>query len=772
MNTTQVAASNVDAQMRADLFFFGMPTDLFFCGIPGAWHWRQILSKQKCAKPRFCLKNAPLQPKRTHCPEKRPFVLKNAPCQPNWQKNTRCLEDAARECATDYEGSEAEDLEVPVQPCALALTVQDVCDNVWTNSAIQELDPDTKTLIKRKRGNYFAQKRRPVLLTSTVDLDGSVSVNPPKATAEDGLCPETSYACIAAADVQEDTSTVDARGPLAMASSLFTQKAKPDKWVWISLGKFQNPDQESDTDAEPSENSSDSEAEPVQEGFDTEFGVWVSYSSRSWRHPVHLREAPSAWPSSSQQLDAFLGEAAAVHEQVDKCSTEVAGAQPSRCKVKKFGKMLTEVYKDFRPHDRDVSINLHPRKEVAFHKFLQEQHQVRAILRECAARYEKHGCRSFVGASGAPHGGPCRCKSRQHLLLWWLDFCRTEYLAHDTEKVSLFEKHQSQHSFDKFVDAEFDNEHEEHIRAWNELMKDDEDEVPWFQRPRMTQHPDGYVPMPFRVQHADDDLSDRSNKQVKISNLSAEVHSDRLKKLFEKCCNGRFERVHVVGECGPECTLHRCSGKWMECEDFVCKGFAYITFFEHKHAKNAIDMFNRLSLDNLIIEVTWAKNKNTLESALEKSAAWARACGSVAASQTGADAVIDAHRSCSQPTIRTQQAHSNSVVRTSQVVASSRPIGLQASVPVDFRFQGRIQARSDGRRGKLTRGHIELSPNQLQLLHQHPSWQDNFDKSDVFWHRNECDDRATLSPGCVVTFTVSVGSSGVGMQAQHIQVER
>lgn len=300
------------------------------------------------------------------------------------------------------------------------------------------------------------------------------------------------------------------------------------------------------------------------------------------------------------------------------------------------------------------------------------------------------------------------------------------------------------------MDAEFDNEHEEHIRAWNELMKDDEEEVPWFQRPRMTQHPDGYVPMPFRVQHADDNLSDRSNKQVKITNLSAEVHSGRLKKLFEECCNGRFERVHVVGECGPECTRHRCSGKWMECEDFVCKGFAYITFFEHQHAKNAIDMFNRLRLDNLVIEVTWAKNKNTLESAL---------------------AVVDAHRSCSQPTTRTQQAHSNSVVRTSQVVASSRPMGLQASVPVDFRFQGRIQARSDGRRGKLTYGHIELSPNQLQLLHQHPLWQDNFDKSDVFWHRNDCDDRATLSPGCVVTFTATVGSSGMGMQAQHIQVE-
>lgn len=173
------------------------------------------------------------------------------------------------------------------------------------------------------------------------------------------------------------------------------------------------------------------------------------------------------------------------------------------------------------------------------------------------------------------------------------------------------------------------------------------------------------------------------------------------------------------------------------------RGFAYITFYEHEHAQKAIDTFNGHGLDNLIMQVSWAKNANTLETAIEKSAAWADACKEK-------DAMAK----------RASKA---------QVAPQKSEVDVHPKVSETFRFEGKIKGRDDGNRGnKMTRGFIQVSP---LILQRHPHWQDSF-KPDVFWHRNDCSNRDTRFPGDVVTFTLIVAPSGDCMQAQDIQLKR
>jgi RNA recognition motif-containing protein len=251
--------------------------------------------------------------------------------------------------------------------------------------------------------------------------------------------------------------------------------------------------------------------------------------------------------------------------------------------------------------------------------------------------------------------------------------------------------------------------------------------------------------MPFRLQDVVGQSLDRSNKQVKVLNIPEDFQSAQVKALFGKCCHGRFEKVYVPSDCGPRCTRNRCSGRWIDCEDPVSRGFAYITFMEHKHAQSAIDMNGR-GVDSLILSVTWAKNVNTIESAIEKSQKWAQACEEKDAEFARKKAIV-----CSSQ---------------SQIVVSQ-----STECPLDFQFEGKIKARPDAHRGnKLTRGFIEVNPKQLPVLKSHPLWQDGF-KTDVFWHRKQCSNHETRFPGDVVTFTVTVGSTSEGMQAQHVQLK-
>lgn len=161
----------------------------------------------------------------------------------------------------------------------------------------------------------------------------------------------------------------------------------------------------------------------------------------------------------------------------------------------------------------------------------------------------------------------------------------------------------------------------------------------------------------------------------------------------------------------------------------------------------------------MILNVAFAKNgnSNTLESALEKSAAWAQDRSDKGFDKrSGSEAAANTHRACSQATSRTQPACTKVDV----------PV-----VDVGFRFEGKVQARSGGRSGKLNRGFLELSPNQCQLLQRHPLWQEGF-KLDVRWHWFQCENRAKLCPRDLVTFTVIVDEQGDGMQAQHIKVKQ
>jgi RNA recognition motif-containing protein len=185
----------------------------------------------------------------------------------------------------------------------------------------------------------------------------------------------------------------------------------------------------------------------------------------------------------------------------------------------------------------------------------------------------------------------------------------------------------------------------------------------------------------------------------------------------------------------------------------VSRGFAFITFWEHEHAKKAIDTFNGTTFEHAKISVMWASDANSLESAQEKSAEYAKACMEKDVQWAQANKLAKLHKlaGCAE---------------TSHEVAN-----MSHEVSLDFRFEGRIKARSDGgRAGKQTRGFIVVSPNQLQILQRHPLWKPGF-KSDVFWHRKDCNDE-TRYPGDTVTFTVIVGSQGDGMQAQHVQLKQ
>lgn len=197
----------------------------------------------------------------------------------------------------------------------------------------------------------------------------------------------------------------------------------------------------------------------------------------------------------------------------------------------------------------------------------------------------------------------------------------------------------------------------------------------------------------------------------------------------------------------PSCTKgYNCSGnKWRGCEDPLPRGFAYITFYNHQHAEDAIAKFDGHREDNVVISVTWAKSANTPGSVFVKPAA---------------------KYECAKAITCAQQVCTKSTASTDNIVACRRPTVTSA-----FQFEGTIKGLNGCPRGKLSMGVIELSESQQQLLRCHPLWQDGF-KSDVFWHRNDCSNRETRRQGDQVTFTVIVGCNGDGMQAQHVVVKQ
>jgi hypothetical protein len=483
--------------------------------------------------------------------------------------------------------------------------------------------------------------------------------------------------------------------------------AERTKWTYVSWHE-----EAANSDVESSEEPAESGEE--RHDVEVEVGAWVQNISKNWQHPLQDWSGP----------DAFLG--FPTHDTVstdekhsDKCNSEQHVAEKDsadkvkvvkrkvkvvqRARMGNFGKMRTEVFQDFRKQPRDISLaltnaNIPLLEQPRFRNFLLEQGNDK-VLEQC----------------------------------------------------------KRDDSFSKFIDDEFDKENAEHNKEWSEITKeDDDDDLLWFHRShpiglKLQQDPNAYVPMPFRVLDGDENNPDRSNKQVKISNLASWVQSEQLKDLFLPCCNGRFDKVHVPSECGTCCTRYNCSGKWKECKDPVSRGFAYITFYEHKHAQAAIDKFNGKGMDNLVMSVTWAnqkKNANTL--------------GSAPAEPT-------VRHDYTPVTGRAQQACTKVVQIATG--ACRRPESTLVEVNSDFQFEGEIKGLDGCPRGKLSMGVIQLSPQQLQLLQRHPLWQDGF-KSDVFWHRNDCTNRETRRQGDRVTFTVTVGVRGDGMQAQHVLVQQ
>jgi RNA recognition motif-containing protein len=173
------------------------------------------------------------------------------------------------------------------------------------------------------------------------------------------------------------------------------------------------------------------------------------------------------------------------------------------------------------------------------------------------------------------------------------------------------------------------------------------------------------------------------------------------------------------------------------CDNPVPAGYAYITFYEHEHAKNAINTFHRKKFDNLIMEVTWAKNVNTPENAIAKA----------------------------EQFFHDQQARSLEQPKPKRVDGSN-PVDKDQQVSLEYRFEGKVK-RLGGKTGKLNFGHIEVS---LQALRRYPLWKDGF-ATDVFWHHKDCSDGKLLA-GDTVTFILTVAHTaerGNHFKAANIQ---
>lgn len=99
-------------------------------------------------------------------------------------------------------------------------------------------------------------------------------------------------------------------------------------------------------------------------------------------------------------------------------------------------------------------------------------------------------------------------------------------------------------------------------------------------------------------------------------------------------------------------------------------------------------------------------------------------------------------------------------------------------VVVERRFQGKIKAREFNktkRGGKQNYGFIEVNPQDLQALHEHPVWSSDLE-NDVFWHSKDCTSgyfgQDGQRAGDIVTFTVILKEEGGILQAKNIELKQ
>jgi len=85
------------------------------------------------------------------------------------------------------------------------------------------------------------------------------------------------------------------------------------------------------------------------------------------------------------------------------------------------------------------------------------------------------------------------------------------------------------------------------------------------------------------------DLQQQQEASLRITNLSEDVREGDLQDLFGTC--GRLQRVFLAKD--PNTGL--------------CKGFAFVTYYDRAHAQKAIDTLHRHPYDNLILQVQWAR---------------------------------------------------------------------------------------------------------------------------------------------------------------------
>jgi hypothetical protein len=84
------------------------------------------------------------------------------------------------------------------------------------------------------------------------------------------------------------------------------------------------------------------------------------------------------------------------------------------------------------------------------------------------------------------------------------------------------------------------------------------------------------------------DYSQEQEASLRISNLSEVCEEETLRMLFANF--GRLRRVFLSRD-----------------ERGLCKGFAFVTFDQKKDADKAVARLNGHGLDNLIMQVQWAK---------------------------------------------------------------------------------------------------------------------------------------------------------------------
>lgn len=85
------------------------------------------------------------------------------------------------------------------------------------------------------------------------------------------------------------------------------------------------------------------------------------------------------------------------------------------------------------------------------------------------------------------------------------------------------------------------------------------------------------------------DVNQQQEASLRITNLSEICEEETLRALFHTC--GALQRVYIAKDPAT----------------FLCKGFAFVTYWDKAHAEKAIAKLNGHGLDNLIMQVQWAK---------------------------------------------------------------------------------------------------------------------------------------------------------------------